>query len=30
MAAHLVLPWIHRVFANAKRWGESGTDKVCH
>ena len=21
MAAHLVLPWIHRVFANAKRWG---------
>ena len=20
MAAHLVLPWIHRVFANAKRW----------
>src|SRR3982751_5025020 len=19
--AHLVLPWIHRVFANAKRWG---------
>ena len=21
MAAHVVLPWIHRVFANAKRWG---------
>jgi hypothetical protein len=21
MAAHLVLPWVHRVFANAKRWG---------
>ena len=20
-AAHLVLPWVHRVFANAKRWG---------
>jgi transposase-like protein len=20
MAAHLVLPWVHRVFANAKRW----------
>ena len=20
MAAHLVLPWMHRVFANAKRW----------
>jgi transposase-like protein len=20
MAAHIVLPWIHRVFANAKRW----------
>ena len=20
MAAHVVLPWIHRVFANAKRW----------
>ena len=19
--AHLVLPWVHRVFANAKRWG---------
>ena len=21
MAAHVVLPWVHRVFANAKRWG---------
>jgi hypothetical protein len=21
MAAHVVLPWIHRVFANLKRWG---------
>src|SRR5215210_2640818 len=21
MAAHLVLPWVHRVFANTKRWG---------
>jgi len=21
MAAHIVLPWIHRVFANLKRWG---------
>ena len=21
MAAHLVLPWVRRVFANAKRWG---------
>lgn len=21
MAAHIVLPWVHRVFANAKRWG---------
>ena len=20
MAAHVVLPWVHRVFANAKRW----------
>ena len=20
MAAHIVLPWIHRVFANFKRW----------
>jgi hypothetical protein len=20
MPAHLVLPWVHRVFANAKRW----------
>jgi ISXO2-like transposase domain len=20
MAAHLVLPWVHRTFANAKRW----------
>jgi hypothetical protein len=20
MAAHVVLPWIHRVFANTKRW----------
>ena len=20
MAAHVLLPWIHRVFANAKRW----------
>jgi hypothetical protein len=21
MAAHVLLPWIHRVFANLKRWG---------
>ncbi len=21
MAAHVVLPWVHRVFANVKRWG---------
>ncbi len=21
MAAHIVLPWVHRVFANLKRWG---------
>ncbi len=21
MAAHVVLPWVHRVFANLKRWG---------
>lgn len=21
MAAHIILPWIHRVFANLKRWG---------
>jgi hypothetical protein len=20
MAAHVLLPWVHRVFANAKRW----------
>ena len=20
MAAHVVLPWVHRAFANAKRW----------
>jgi hypothetical protein len=20
MAAHVLLPWIHRVFGNAKRW----------
>jgi len=21
MAAHVIMPWIHRVFSNAKRWG---------
>jgi hypothetical protein len=21
MAAHVLLPWVHRVFANLKRWG---------
>ena len=21
MAAHIVLPWIHRLFSNLKRWG---------
>ena len=26
MAAHVVPPWVHRVFANAKRWGLG----VCH
>ncbi len=26
MAAHVLLPWLHRVFANAKRWAL----RVCH
>ena len=23
MAAHVIMPWIHRVFSNAKRWGSA-------
>ena len=28
MAAHIVLPWIHRVFANFKRWALGTYDGV--
>jgi hypothetical protein len=24
MAAHIFMPWIHRVFSNLKRWGGAG------
>ena len=28
MAAHIVLPWIHRLFSNLKRWGPGGLPRT--